>query len=262
MFFFKKVFGSLFLPMPICMILMVIGLIMLWLDKRKGLGKILISFGVAILCLLSFTAVADRILIPLEYKYSSPFSNKTFAPINDDFFNSSFKRIAVLGGGVKTDIRIPITSLLGSGSVVRLVEAIRLYRMIRGSQLIILGGAVFDRTADSVIMKRLAIDLGVNPADIILVSDAKDTITQTKRLKSIVGNDKFILVTSASHMPRSMAMLKKMGLQPIPAPTAHLVRRGFLNFQSFLPGAKALIKVQTAVHEYMGMCWAKLRGQA
>ena len=43
-------------------------------------------------------------------------------------------------------------------------------------------------------------------------------------VKEIVGKDKFILVTSASHMLRAMALFRKQGMEPIPAPTDYMVK--------------------------------------
>ncbi len=76
---------------------------------------------------------------------------------------------------------------------------------------------------DTEIMSRVAMDLGPDPRDIEVESRSKDTADQARVIKSFVGNYPFILVTSASHMPRSMALFKKAGLKPMPAPTQHAV---------------------------------------
>lgn len=44
-------------------------------------------------------------------------------------------------------------------------------------------------------------------------------------IKKIVGNDRFLLVTSVYHMPRSMALLEKHKMHPIPASTDYLVKQ-------------------------------------
>ena len=81
-------------------------------------------------------------------------------------------------------------------------------------------------------MAEVAKALGVKQEDLILESESNDTINEARLIKSIVGNDTFILVTSASHMPRSMGMFKKLGMQPIPAPTGYSIVRS----QSISPG--------------------------
>jgi len=82
-------------------------------------------------------------------------------------------------------------------------------------------------------------------------------------VKEIVGKDKFILVTSAAHMPRAMGLFRKQGMEPIPAPTDYMAgeREGGLRLGMFFPSAGSLEKAGSAIHEYLGMVWGKLRSQ-
>jgi len=70
-----------------------------------------------------------------------------------------------------------------------------------------------------------AVSLGVNWQDIYLDHLSKDSKDQAKEVKKIVGNHRFLLVTSAAHMPRVMALFAKQGLTPIPAPTNYRVKK-------------------------------------
>jgi uncharacterized SAM-binding protein YcdF (DUF218 family) len=81
-------------------------------------------------------------------------------------------------------------------------------------------------------------------------------------VRRLVGDDRFVLVTSASHMLRSVALFRKQGMEPIPAPTDHWVKRSDgMSPYRFFPGAENLLKTEMAVHEYLGLAWAKIRGQ-
>jgi uncharacterized SAM-binding protein YcdF (DUF218 family) len=97
---------------------------------------------------------------------------------------------------------------------------------------------------------------------VILESLSKDTKDEARLIKNIVGNDRFVLVTSASHMPRSMALFKKLGMQPIPAPTDYWVKeRQGISPAMFFPSSNGLRKAERAFYEYLGLAWANLRGQ-
>ena len=76
-------------------------------------------------------------------------------------------------------------------------------------------------------------------------------------MQKLVGNQAFILVTAAYHMPRSMALFKKLGLHPIAAPTNFLVKEkdwfDILN-------EKALLNFEVALHEYIGLLWYSIKG--
>ena len=101
-----------------------------------------------------------------------------------------------------------------------------------------------------------------NERDIILESKSKDTRDEALFIKPIVGSEPFVLVTTASHIPRSMALFKKLGMNPIPSPIGHSVRdRQGLHYYSFFPNTGNLFKTELAIHEYLGLTWAKLRGQ-
>jgi uncharacterized SAM-binding protein YcdF (DUF218 family) len=58
-----------------------------------------------------------------------------------------------------------------------------------------------------------------------------------------------------------MALFKKLGMDPIPAPADYLATKRKIGINSFFPGSNALRKSEIAVHEYLGMVWAKLMGQ-
>jgi uncharacterized SAM-binding protein YcdF (DUF218 family) len=114
-----------------------------------------------------------------------------------------------------------VTSQISGESLVRLAETIRIYRKIPGSKIILSGGAVFEPCPEANTLFKVAQILNVHSSDTILDKDSRDTEEQVKRIRSIVGDDPFVLVTSASHMPRSIALCKKLGLAPIPAPAKH-----------------------------------------
>jgi uncharacterized SAM-binding protein YcdF (DUF218 family) len=113
-------------------------------------------------------------------------------------------------------------------------------------------------------MADVALAFGVDQQNLILESVSKDTEEEARLIQKMVGNNLFVLVTSASHMPRSMALFKKLGMQPIPAPTDYGVkeRQGQEVIPyAFFPGVDELQKAETAVYEYLGLAWAKLRGR-
>ena len=113
------------------------------------------------------------------------------------------------------------------------------------------------------VMADTAVGWGVDHKNIVVEKEAADTKDHVTYVKKIVGEEPFILVTSASHMPRAMALFRKHGMEPIPAPTDYMVkeREGGLTPGVFFPGAGSLEKAERAVHEYLGLVWAWLRGQ-
>lgn len=161
----------------------------------------------------------------LERQYLPPGITATSDTTAGSDVIPSVKWIVVLGGGHTSDPNIPVTSQISDASLVRLIEGVRLHNKIPGSKLVLSGGKVFDAVAESETLEKIAMSIGVKQEDIILESRSKDTADQAQLIKPIVGNDDFILVTSAVHMPRSMAMFKKLGMHPIPPPQVIRLRR-------------------------------------
>lgn len=131
-----------------------------------------------------------------------------------------------------------------------------------GSKLILSGGLGFDPTTQAHVLFRVAQALGVSEANLVLEAAARDTEDEARIIHSMIGGDKLIIVTSAAHMPRSVALFRRQGMNPIPAPADQLVKQSHkTNLLDFLPSSGALRGVESATHEYIGIVWSKLRGK-
>jgi uncharacterized SAM-binding protein YcdF (DUF218 family) len=126
----------------------------------------------------------------------------------------------VLGHGHVSTEELPVTSQLSSTGVVRLAEGIRIYRLNPGSKLILTGFPGRDPVSYTEIIKELALGLGVPAEDILTFSGPKNTAEEAQLLAAQFADASLVLVTSAAHMPRAMALFHGAGLHPIPAPTA------------------------------------------
>jgi uncharacterized SAM-binding protein YcdF (DUF218 family) len=261
MFILKKIISGFLNPLPLSLVLSFLGLYLLWFTTKQKVGKILVSVGLVILILFSYNVIADKLLRPLERQYKSfEMKGSSSVPRTED--ESAIKFVVVLGGGHALDPELPLISQIGSSELVRLIEGIRIYRKYPGAKLLLSGGGVFGPVSNAEVMARVAREIGVPERDIILESESKDTKDEAMLIKPIVGKGPFVLVTSASHMPRSMALFKKLGMDPIPSPVGHCVKDGEeLTLYSFFPSTGNLGKAELAIHEYLGLTWAKLRGQ-
>jgi uncharacterized SAM-binding protein YcdF (DUF218 family) len=163
--------------------------------------------------------------------------------------------IVVLGGGYSPDPRVDIVSHLAEETVVRLMGGVLLYKSAPGCKLILSGGP--PAQADG--MGKVALALGVREQDIILEAKSHNTEQEALFIAPIVGKTPFVLVTSASHMPRAMALFRKRGMNPIAAPTDYLAKtRGGLLPEDIYPSYYGLYEAERAVYESLGIAWEKL----
>jgi len=260
MFLLKKIVSQFLYPMSLCLEILILGLFFLWATKRPRLGRTLVTLGTVLLLLMSISFLSSGLLTPLERRYPAVLHPEKISweggPVD-----SSSRWIVVLGGGHVSDPSLPPNSQINGAPLSRVVEGVRLYKAIPGSRLLLSGGRVFDSVPEAEVMARIAVLLGARPQDIRLEPDSRDTADEAEIIAKMLGRESFLLVTSAAHMPRAMALFKKYGLRPIPAPTDYLDRQseGF-SPGAFFPRATSLNQVETAVHEYLGLAWAWLRG--
>ena len=260
MFILKKIFGSVFLPLPLCLLVAFLGLFLLWRGKREFTGKVLVTIGLVALTILSYEPVSRALNASLDCRFET---YKTSSGSQNDVKTGKMARYAVvLAGGHNSDPSVPISGRLSSDSLIRLIEGIRVFRQNPESKLVLSGCGAFDPVPEAHVMADVAGFLGIDKDDIILESRSNDTKDQALLIKQIVGDQPFVLVTSAIHMPRSVALFRKQGMNPIPAPAGQTAKaRQVLTPDLFFPKSTSLENSSRAVHEYLGLIWARFRGQ-
>jgi uncharacterized SAM-binding protein YcdF (DUF218 family) len=151
------------------------------------------------LAALSFSAVADPLIKPLELWYP---------PLLDTSGMKDVKWVVVLGGGHTSSPELQPNAQVFNSSLSRIVEGIRIHRELPESKLLLSGGAVFDPVPEALIMAAVAKMLGVSPDDMVLESLSQDNGQQAQFVQGIIQNDRCVLATSAIHMPRAMLVFE------------------------------------------------------
>ncbi len=255
MFVLKKVLSALLYPLPVCLLLMLVGLVLLWRGRRQAWGRGLVTTGFVLLLLCSFKPLPNLAVRALEDDY------EVFSPAQHPGVEVAW--VVVLGGGITDDPALPPNGQLSAVSQARLIEALRILAFYPQARLLLSGGGFFSTIPEASALREVAALLGVDPARIQVEDRSVDTADQAVRVRRLVGEAPFVLVTSAVHLPRSMALFERQGMRPLPAPAQYLVRRqSRLRPGSFFPTSENLSKLTAAWHEYLGLLWARLRGEA
>ena len=262
MFHLQKLLSPFLYPVPLCLLLLVAGLLLLWFTRRKTLGRVLVTVGTGLLLVAGSGWVSDGLVGRLESVHPPLLVRGAGGPLPPAL--RGVKWIVVLGGGTRPDPRSPLSARLTGASMARLVEGLRLQGILPHSRLLLSGGSVFGTAAEARLMERLARAIGRKGVPIVVEDRSRDTKDQARTIGRIVGRQRFFLVTSASHMKRAVALFRGQGLSPIPAPTDQLSSSAWRRRAapaSIFPSVHGLLKVRRAVHEYAGLLWARLRGQ-
>jgi uncharacterized SAM-binding protein YcdF (DUF218 family) len=260
MFLLKKLISVFLLPTTAGLLLMAVGLGLLWWRRRERLGKGLATAGFLLLLIPSFSPVADALLAPLENRYP-PLYPRAKLDQAIAAAGATPKWIVVLAGGDVPDPRVHPVDQIGDAAMSRLAEGIRLQRELTGSKLLLSGG-IGGRLKHADILGAVATTMGVAAANMELHRVGRDTEEEALTIAAKVGQQPFVLVTSASHLPRATALFRRQGLAPIPAPAHHLsLDTKGISLGELFPSPSALEAAHAGIHEYIGLLWSKLRGR-
>ncbi len=170
--------------------------------------------------------------------------------------------IVVLGGGRYRSAPEYGEDTVSMAALVRLRYGVRLYRQ-HGLPLLVSGGNVYEqRLPEAELMARVLVeDFGVPVRWREIASrNTWENARFSAALLSAAGISRVLLVTHASHMPRSLDAFRRNGIRVIAAPTGFFSHpspgRGALNW---VPRASALHASTVALHEYLGLLWYRLR---
>ena len=252
LFTLKKVLGGMMLPLPLLLLLIALGIALLWFSRFQRTGKLCVSLGWLLLLLLSLQPVADSLLKPIEDKYPKWRDEKRV------------QYVVVLGGGYTWNPNWAPSSNLINNSLPRLPAGIRLWYENPGSKLIFTGAAAKTNPVSTAEAgARVAESLGIPRSEIIVLDKPKDTEEEAAAVKEAIGDAPFLLVTSASHLPRAMIFFRRAGLTPLPAPANQLAIESPLNpWERAIPSPVWLMHSDRVGYETLGRIWQWLKGSS
>lgn len=250
-FMLKKIAGLTCMPLSMAAAMLLLGSGLLVFRRHSKVAVAALLAGLLIAVGAGLDPIANGLLGPLESRYKPIIRPDDLPPV---------RYIVVLGGGHQSDPRLPSLGQLSDASRARLLEGIRLHYQLKRTSLVFTGGAIFDQRPHAQVMGEAALQLGVPARDIIMLPQARDTTGEALAIREMIDNtEPFVLVTSASHMPRAMRLFQQAGLNPLPGPADYLIKQVQTDHPArFFPSAAALRRVERALHEYLGLLWARM----
>jgi uncharacterized SAM-binding protein YcdF (DUF218 family) len=261
MFWLKKFFSPFLFPLPFALVAGVVGLVLAWSRRWARAGRTLLTAAVLVLLVASNKWVSGRLIAPLELSYPAMGDFQSGQPLPAAL--AACRYVVVLGGGHDdSDVR-PALSKLGTSARARLTEGVRLLRLLPEATLVVSGPGDDGGPTHARVLADAAVSLGVDRTRIRQIDDAHDTEEEAARLREVLGNAPFALITSAWHLPRAMALCSAQGLHTLPCPADFMYSTPLHWHRSdFTWDVPSLERSTAVVHEYLGRWWARLRGKA
>lgn len=236
-----------------------LSLVALWCGLQR-LGRMAASLTFAFVLLMAVVPVGDLILRPLETRYPA-------SPALPD--TTDITGIIVLGGGEEAGLSARWNQVVLGAGAERFTGAMALARVHPEARVVFTGGSGALRNVGSVgganaaVAERFFTEQGLAPERLTLEGASRNTTenaTLTHTLIAPQPGETWVLVTSAFHMPRSVASFQAAGWTGIlPWPVDYRARnfRGGLGWDL----ARNLDVLNTAVREYLGLLAYKLTGR-
>lgn len=260
LFWLKKTISYWLMPLPFCTLAILAGLVLLRWPKRARLGRTLIGVGLALLLLLGNKFISRALIRPLETRYAPIPELGPGKPLPPAL--AACRYVVVLGGGNGNSPDMPPTNLLSSSALGRVVEAARILHALPQAKLIVSGPKPADRPSHAVVLARSIESLGIGADRMVHIEHARDTEEEAHATKQLVGDAPIALVTSAWHMPRSMALCRSAGLRAVACPSDYRSHADDpFEIQDLLWDVEALGRSTLAIRERIGYLWIWLRGK-
>jgi len=248
------------MPVPLISEGFVLAVIFIWLPRGEKVGRWLLSATLALFLAVTNTWISKRLISCFETGYAPIADFARAADLPPEL--QRCRVIVVLGSDNGNAPGRAAIDELNPRGLARLAEAVRIARLLPEARIIFSGSSPEDRWPHARVMQAAAISLGVDPERISLIEGVRDTSDESRQLKERLGKQRFVLISSAWHLPRAVGLCHKQGLNPIPVPTDFLATPANADTSgAWTCNYESLERSTWAFHESLGLLWTWLRQQ-
>jgi uncharacterized SAM-binding protein YcdF (DUF218 family) len=254
-FFLSKTLGIMLLPTNFLIGVGLLGAILL-ATRCASLGRKLLIAFVVVLAICGFSPLGNLVLYPLEQRFP-PWDPTQGAPDG----------IVVLGGSIDADISVAHDTAAFTAAAGRVIEAAALAHRYPNARIIFSGGSANLISADAreadyaaAIFERL----GISRERLTMERRSRNTLENAEFSKEIAApksGERWLLVTSAYHMPRSVGLFRKAGFAVEPYPVDWRTGKG-ADILMFSPVAvEGLERTGIGIREWIGLAAYRVTGK-
>jgi uncharacterized SAM-binding protein YcdF (DUF218 family) len=241
LFFLSKTLGFFTVPSNVLSALGLIGVLLLCSSQYARVGRWLLCINVVLLAVIGFLPIGAALTLPLEERFPA------WIPTRD-----TPTGIIVLGAAAPAERIVAVAEFAIQYPKTRILVA--------GGN----GSLLVDARPESAFIGRLLESFGIPAGRIELESRSRSTVENavlSKEIAAPVPGDRWLLVTSAMHMPRAVGAFRQAGfcVEAYPTDLENLGRQDELWVSGSL--ASGLAKVDAAAHEWVGLMFYRLTGQ-
>src|SRR3989442_5423475 len=206
MFFpLSKIFGFFAIPSNLVVSIGMLGLLLLRTVLARA-GRPLAFASLIVLAILGLSPIGNALIIPLEERFP-----------RWDATRGAPDGIIVLGGAISPDVSSARDEVALNEAAERLTVVAELARRYPDARIVFSGGSgalIYDEGAEAPLALRLLESLGIPRTRITLEDRSRNTVENAVLSKAIAQpkpGERWLLVTSAHHLPRAVGVFRKAG---------------------------------------------------
>jgi uncharacterized SAM-binding protein YcdF (DUF218 family) len=254
-FVLSKTLGVMLLPTNFLIVLGVAGALLL-ASRFAGLGRKLLVVAVVLLAICGFSPLGNILLYPLEQRF--PPWDAGHGPPDG---------IIVLGGPIDADLSVAHDTPVIRSAPDRMIAAASLAHQYPDARIVFSGGSanlIANDAREADFAGEIFEGLGIDKSRLTMERRSRNTYENAEFSKTIAApkpKERWLLVTSAFHMPRSIGLFRKAGFAVEPYPVDWRVgsRADLSSFTNF--AGDGLGRTDTAVREWLGLLAYHLTGK-
>jgi uncharacterized SAM-binding protein YcdF (DUF218 family) len=240
---------------PASNLMMLIGLagVALLFTRRKRLGQGMMAASLLALAVAGWSPLANWLIAPLENRF--PAWRGAGAPDG----------IVVLGGAISPELSKARGRVALNESAERMTVAADLARRYPAARIVFSGGSggLSGGAAEADFVLPLFESFGIARERVTLEGRSRNTADNARFTKELVQpkpDERWLLVTSAYHMPRAIGVFRRAGFAVEAYPVDWRTSAGDLA-SPFAVFSAGLARTDVAVHEWLGLLAYRLTGK-
>lgn len=206
MFILSKAVGILSDPFTLFYLVVVSGCLLLRFRRTRGAGRTVLGFALTVVALLALVPFEKPLVTWLEDRFPPPGE----MPAHVD-------GIIILGGGLNPILSAARAMPSLNSAAARMTAAIPLAQRYPDARIIFTGGsgaALEQRFKEARYVADFYREIGFDPGRIVFEDQSRNTRENALLSKQIMAprpGETWLLITSAFHMPRSVACFRAVG---------------------------------------------------
>lgn len=255
-YFISKIVWFFATPSNALVALALLGLIFMRWPKRAALGKRMVVVAATLLFVAGLSPLGNALILPLEER---------FPAFVDD--GTPVAGIIVLGGSYDTEATNAHGQMALNETGERLIALGDLARRYPLAKIVYAGGGsefTPDTTPEATLVENTVAQLGIDPGRITYERKSLNTYQNAAYAKEIAApqeGERWLIVTSAFHMPRTMGVFRAVGFDVVPYPVDYRTAGDASLFRPFAFVSEGLRRTDLATKEWIGLVAYHLSGR-